>query len=91
MTVIRLIKGCRESRKERQDTVKSPTFDDERVLKRVVRRELGWFKYMRTGKKVIKAIKEVGFELNETELEQAELFNDKDNFTIYNGEKYYEV
>ena len=91
VTVIRLIKGCKESREERQTSVNTPTLDDERVLKRVVRRQLGWFKYMRTGKKVIKAIKEVGFELNETELEQAELFNDKDNFTIYNGEKYYEL
>jgi len=91
VTVIRLIKGCRKSREERQGTVKSPTFDDERVLKRVVRRELGWFKYMRTGRKVIKAIKEVGLELDENELEQADLFNDQDNFTIYNGEKYYEL
>ena len=91
VTVIRLIKGCRESREERQTTVKSPTFDDERVLKRVVRRELGWFKYMRTGRKVIKAIKEVGLELDENELEQTDLFNDQDNFTIYNGEKYYEL
>ena len=88
VTVIRLIKGCRESREERQDTVKSHTFDDERVLKREVRRELGWFKYMRTGRKVIKAIKEVGLELDENELEQTDLFNYQDNFTIYNGEKY---
>ena len=91
VTLIRLIKGCKESREERHATVNTPTLDDEKLLKRVVRRQLGWVKYMRTGGKVIKAIKEVGLELNEAELEQADLFNDKDNFTIYNGEKYYEV
>jgi len=91
VTVIRLIKGCKKSREERQDIVNAPTFDESRILKKVVRRHLGWFKYMRTGGKVIRAIKEVGFELNETELEQADLFNDQDNFTVYDGERYYEV
>ena len=91
VTVIRLIKGCKKSREERQSTVSAPTLDDERVLKKVVRRQLGWFKYMTTGGKVIKAVKEVGFELDENELEQADLFNDQDNFTVYDGERYYEV
>jgi hypothetical protein len=91
VTVVRLIKGCKKSREERQEVVNTPTLDDELVLKKVVRRHLGWFKYMTTGGKVIKAIKEVGFELNENELEQADLFNDDDNFTVYNGEKYYEL
>ena len=91
VTVIRLIKGCKKSKEERQEIVNTPTLDEERVLKKVVRRQLGWFKYMTTGGKVIKAIKEVGFELDENDLEQADLFNDQDNFTVYNGEKYYEL
>ena len=91
VTILRLIKGCKDSREERQIVVNAPTLSDERVLKRVVRHQLGWFKYMRTGGKVVKAIKEVGFELNENDLEQADLFNDQDNFTVYNGEKYYEL
>jgi len=91
VTVIRLIKGCKKSKEERQEIVNTPTLDEERVLKKVVRRQLGWFKYMTTGGKVIKAIKEVGFELDGNELEQADLFNDQDNFTVYNGEKYYEL
>ena len=91
VTVIRLIKGCKKSKEERQEIVNTPTLDEERVLKKVVRRQLGWFKYMTTGGKVIKAIKEVGFELDGNELEQADLFNDQDNFTVYDGEKYYEV
>ena len=91
VTVIRLIKGCKKSREARQETVNTPTLEDDRILKKVVRRHLGWFKYMATGSKVITAIKEVGFELNEDELEQANLFNDQDNFTIYDGEKYYEL
>ena len=91
VTVIRLIKGCRESKEERQNTIRTPTFDDEKVLKKVVRRQLGWFKYMIVGRKVINAIKEVGCELDENELEQTDLFNHQDNFTIYNGEKYYEL
>ena len=91
VTVIRLIKGCKKSKKGRQEIVNAPTLDEERILKRVVRRHLGWFKYMTTGGKVIKAIKEVGFTLDGNELEQANLFNDQDNFTVYDGEKYYEL
>ena len=91
VTVIRLIKGCKKSREERQEIVNTPTLDEDRILKKVVRRHLGWLKYMTTGSKVITAIKEVGFELNENELEQADLFNDQDNFTMYDGEKYYEL
>ena len=91
VTVIRLIKGCKKSRQERQEIVNTPTLDEDRALKKIVRRQLGWFKYMTTGSKVIKAIKEVGFELDENDLEQADLFNDQDNFTVYDGEKYYEL
>ena len=91
VTVIRLIKGCKKSREERQEVVIAPTINENRILKRVVRRHLGWFKYMTMGGKVLTAIKEVGCELNEDELEQADLFNDNDNFTVYDGEKYYEL
>ena len=91
VTVIRLIKGCKKSREERQEVVKAPTINEIRILKRVVRRHLGWFRYMAMGGKVITAIKEVGCSLNEDELEQADLFNDNDNFTVYDGEKYYEL
>ena len=91
VTVIRLIKGCKKSREERQEVVTAPTINENRILKRVVRRHLGWFKYMTMGGKVLTAIKEVGCELNEDELEQADLFNDNDNFTVYDGEKYYEL
>ena len=91
VTVIRLINGCRESREERQNTVKSPTFDDERVLKRVVRRELGWFKYMRMGGKVVRAMKEMGTDLTLNEMNQAGLFNEEGKITIHEGEKYLEL
>ena len=91
ITVIRLIKGCRESREEREAAVRTPTLDDDRVLKRVVRRKLGWFKNLRMGGKVVKALKEMGTELNNEELERAELFNEKGRMTIYEGEKYYEL
>ena len=91
VTVIRLIKGCKKSREERQEIVSAPTMEEDRILKKVVRRHLGWFKYMTTGGKVITAIKEVGCGLNQDELEQADLFNDDDNFTVYDGEKYYEL
>ena len=53
VTVIRLIKGCKKSREERQEIVNAPTLEDDRILKKVVRRHLGWFKYMATGSKVI--------------------------------------
>lgn len=92
VTIIRLIKGCSDSTEARQNTVRHPTLSNEKILKKVVRRQLGWFKYMSTGGKIIKAIKEVGLELNNNELEQAGLFsNDQNNFTIHNGEKYYEL
>ena len=91
ITVIRLIKGCKESREGREAAVRTPTLNDDKILKRVVRRKLGWFKNMRMGSKVIKAMKEMGAELNNEDLERTELFNEKGRMTIYEGEKYYEL
>ena len=43
------------------------------------------------GRHIITAMKEVGADLTCDELETAELYGDNDSFTIYNGEKYYEL
>ena len=91
LTVIRLIKGCKESREERTNTVISPTISEDQLLVRVVRRKLGWFKYMRMGKKIIKGMKEMGAELTLNEMNQAGLFNEEGKIIIYEGEKYLEL
>ena len=65
--------------------------NDSKMLKRIVRRELGWIKYAIMGRHIITAMKEVGADLTCDELETAELYGDNDSFTIYNGEKYYEL
>lgn len=91
ITIIRLIKRCKDSNEERTAVVKSPTTNENKLLKRIVRRELGWLKYALIGRSMITAIKEVGLELKHSELEAAELYKDHDSFTIYNGEKYYEL
>ena len=91
LTVIRLIKGCKDSQEERVSVVKSPTIAEDRLLARVVRRKLGWLKYMRIGSKVIKAMKEMGTDLAPDEMEQAGLFNEEGKITIHEGEKYLEL
>ena len=91
LTVIRLIKGCKDSQEERVSLVKSPTITEARLLAKVVRRKLGWIKYMRIGGKVIKAMKEMGTDLTPDELEKAGLFNEEGKITIHDGEKYQEL
>ena len=89
--LIRLIKSCKDSNEERTAAVKYPTTNENKILKKIVRRELGWLKYAIMGRRIVKAIKEVGTDLTYGELEAAELYRDNDSFTIYNGEKYYEL
>ena len=90
VAVIRTIKRCRDSNAERTAVVKAPTSTDDKMLKRIVRKELGWVKYMTTGDKIVNAIKEMGTELSEDELAQSELYQ-RENFIDYDGERYYEV
>ena len=89
--LIRLIKSCKDSNEERTVAVQYPTTNENKILKKIVRRELGWLKYAIMGRRIVKAIKEVGTDLTYGELEAAELYRDNDSFTIYNGEKYYEL
>ena len=100
LSIIRAIKKCEETADAREEVVKNPTRKNEKVLKRIVRRELGWIKYLLIGGKVIDAMKEMGTEVGHSELEQSQLFIDDfddpnsldPNFSItYNGERYYEV
>tara|TARA_Y100000296_G_C5002632_1_gene171008 strand:- start:13 stop:444 length:432 start_codon:yes stop_codon:yes gene_type:complete len=100
LSVIRAIKKCAEEAGEREDIIKNPTRKNGKVLKRIVRRELGWVKYLLIGGKVIDAMKEMGTEMSHSELEQSHLFVDdfEDSNSLnpkysitYNGERYYEV
>ena len=40
--LIRLIKSCKDSNEERTAAVKHPTANESKMLKKIVRRELGW-------------------------------------------------
>ena len=91
LTVIRLIKGCKDSQEERVSAVKSPTISEDRLLAKVVRHKLGWFKYMKMGGKVIKAMKEMGADLAPDVMERAGLFNEEGKITVHEGEKYQEL
>ena len=100
LSVIRAIKKCAEEAGERENIIKNPTRKNGKVLKRIVRRELGWVKYLLIGGKVIDAMKEMGTEMSHSELEQSHLFVDdfEDSNSLnpkysitYNGERYYEV
>ena len=91
LTVIRLIKGCKDSQEERVSVVKFPTVSEDRLLAKVVRRKLGWIKYMRIGGKIVKAMKEMGTDLTPNEMEKAGLFNEEGKITIHDGEKYQEL
>tara|TARA_R110000824_G_scaffold54535_3_gene150469 strand:- start:1051 stop:1527 length:477 start_codon:yes stop_codon:yes gene_type:complete len=91
LTVVRLIKGCKDSQEERVSVLKTPTISEDRLLARVVRRKLGWFKYMRMGGKVVKAMKEMGADLAPDEMERAGLFNEEGKITVHEGEKYQEL
>ena len=100
LSVIRAIKKCAEEAGERENIIKNPTRKNGKVLKRIVRRELGWVKYLLIGGKVIDAMKEMGTEMSHSELEQSHLFVDDfdDSSSLdpqysitYNGERYYEV
>ena len=88
--MIKTIRRCRDSNIERTAVVKAPTPTDDKMLKRIVRKELGWFKYVTTGDKIVKAIKEMGTEITEDELAQSELYQ-QENFIDVDGERYYEV
>jgi len=90
VAVIKTIRRCRDSNIERTAVVKAPTPTDDKMLKRIVRKELGWFKYVTTGDKIVKAIKEMGTEITEDELAQSELYQ-RENFIDVDGERYYEV
>jgi len=91
ITVIRTIKKCKDLDDDRTKVIQSPERRDSRILKRIVRRELGWVKYLLIGNKVVSAMKEMGTELTHDDLERSELFNNNDSFTVYGGEKYYEL
>ena len=95
LSIIRAIKKCEKGADAREGIIKNPTEANKKVLKRIVRRELGWVKYLLIGGKVINAMKEMGTEVNHSELEQSQLFTDDESNTssthVYDGEKYYEV
>ena len=57
--IIRLIKSCKDSNEERTVAVQYPTINENKILKRIVRRELGWLKYAIMGRRIIKAIKNI--------------------------------
>ena len=74
--VVLLIKDCRGSNTEREDAVRNPSWSDLGSLKKIVRKELGWFKYILFGAKIIRAIRDVGGSMNNNELKTCGLYSD---------------
>jgi hypothetical protein len=81
-----LIKSCKGSNAAREDAVRNPSLSDLSGLKKLVRKELGWFKYILFGAKIIGAIRDVGGELDNNELKTCGLYsNHLDDSEQYKG------
>ena len=71
-----LIKGCKQSSAEREGVVRNPSLSDLGSLKTIVRKELGWFKYIFLGAKIIRALREVSTDMDSNELTACGLHSD---------------
>ena len=71
-----LIKNCKESNPEREGVVRNPSRSDLGSLKKLVRKELGWFKYIFFGAKIIRALTEVSADMDNGELQTCGLYTD---------------
>ena len=76
---IGLIKNCKQSNSEREGVVRNPSLSDLGGLKKIVRKELGWFKYIFFGAKIIRALREVGSDMDNGELQTCGLYSDAPN------------
>src|SRR3989337_709252 len=56
LEVIKIIQGCRKTPEETVDMVQSPIAKEVNIVKTVVRRRMGFFRYWWNGGKVIKAV-----------------------------------
>jgi len=74
ISVIEAIKDCKKSEEERKIIAKNPSNQESKILKRIVRKKLGLFKYFFIGSKIVNAMKEVGAEATHEELAQCGLF-----------------
>jgi hypothetical protein len=97
ISIIRAIKNCKGSAEEREEIVRNPGIDTDGLLKSIVRKKLGWFKYFFIGAKVIRAIKEIGSEVKYDELNSSGLFDDlgedgrRKSKVFDDGQRYYEI
>jgi hypothetical protein len=71
-----LIKDCKQSSSEREGVVRNPSRSDLGSLKKLVRKELGWFKYIFFGAKIIRALTEVSADMDNGELQTCGLYTD---------------
>ena len=71
-----LIKDCKQSNSEREGVVRNPSRSALGSLKKLVRKELGWFKYIFFGAKIIRALTEVSADMDKGELQTCGLYAD---------------
>ena len=69
-----LIKNCKKSTSEREDAIRNPSLLDLGGLKKIVRKELGWFRYLFLGAKIMRALREVGADMDHGELKTCGVF-----------------
>ena len=81
--VIATIRQCKNSESDIQSIINSPDPQDEGSLKRIVRRELGWFKYFLIGAKVVRSLKSVGSKMDRNELSLCGAFPDESQNGYY--------
>ena len=81
-----LIKDCKRSSSEREGVVRNPSRSDLGSLKKLVRKELGWFKYIFFGAKIIRALTEVSADMDNGELQTCGLYTDgAEDSNYYSG------
>lgn len=71
--VVKLVKRCREA-KSVPESAEQPSMYEQMVVKRIVRRKLGFKKYRREGKDIAQSVFEVGAGSAPEEIE--ELYNE---------------
>lgn len=80
--VIKIWQDCKKKPEEAVVVAQYPTSRERRVLKRIIRRELGLVKYWREGDKYYEAMLQTGQELNTQDIKDAYEENLREKYGI---------
>tara|TARA_R110002020_G_scaffold105661_12_gene246327 strand:+ start:2191 stop:2607 length:417 start_codon:yes stop_codon:yes gene_type:complete len=85
-----LIKECKQSNTERENTIRNPTHTDLGWLRKIVREHMGLIPYLFFGSKIVDSIADISKDCDNTELSLCGIYDkDLDDGNYYR--KYVEV